>query len=76
MEVAEVSKACKQGQRILFAPEIYGDEQMPVMFAALHCNPEYAIALTRGAVSCVYQGIDYANFQKRAVTEEKPTTPK
>ena len=76
MDVAEVSKSCKQGERLLFTPASWGSEQLPVMFAALHCNPEYAIAMTKGSVSCVYQGVDFEHFLKRSVTEEKPKADK
>ena len=58
MDAEQVAKSCKIGERILFTPPSWGNEQAPVVFAALHCNPEYAIALTHGAVSCVYQGVE------------------
>lgn len=47
-------KQCKQGVRIAFLPKSFGNEQLPVIFAALHCNHTRSIALTNGAVSCIF----------------------
>lgn len=45
---------CKPGQKIVFLPESFGNEQLPVLFAALNCNLCYQVVATRGAVTCVF----------------------
>jgi hypothetical protein len=50
-----VEAACKPGQKILFVPASFGNEQLPVLFAAVNCDMRYAIALTNGAVACIYE---------------------
>lgn len=52
-----VSTNCKPGQKIAFLPGSFGNEQLPVMFAALNCDLRYAVALTTGAVTCVFNPI-------------------
>lgn len=53
-----VAKACKTGEKIVFLPESFGNEQLPVIFAAVNCDLRYQVALTRGAVTCIYSPID------------------
>jgi len=45
---------CERGQKILFMPPRFGNEQLPVIFAAGNCDMRYSIALTNGAVACIY----------------------
>lgn len=49
-----VNAACKPGQKVAFLPATYGNEQLPVMFAAVNCDLRYQVALTKGAVTCIY----------------------
>lgn len=49
-----VAAACKPGQKVVFLPHSWGSAQLPVVFAAVNCDVRYAIALTEGAVMCVY----------------------
>lgn len=49
-----VSQACKPGQKVVFAPDSWGNEQLPVFFAAVNCDMRFAVAMTKGAVSCIY----------------------
>ena len=49
-----VAAACKPGQKVVFLPRSWGNAQLPVVFAAVNCDVRYAIALTEGAVMCVY----------------------
>lgn len=49
-----VAKSCKPGQKVVFLPETFGNEQLPVIFAAVNCDLRYEVALTRGAVACIY----------------------
>ncbi len=55
-----VAAACKPGQKVVFLPQSWGNAQLPVIFAAVNCDVRYAIALTEGAVMCVYRPIQPA----------------
>ncbi len=60
---------CKPGQKIAFLPESWGNEQLPVMFAALNCDLRYQVVSTKGAVACIFKPI------KRAAEEPQPAKP-
>tara|TARA_R110001583_G_scaffold125319_1_gene276861 strand:+ start:95 stop:412 length:318 start_codon:yes stop_codon:yes gene_type:complete len=45
---------CVPGQKVIYMPKNWGNEQLPIIFAAVNCDHRYAIALTNGAVSCIY----------------------
>ncbi|WP_114239273.1 hypothetical protein [Dyella sp. C9] len=51
-----VAAACKPGQKVAFLPETFGNEQLPVLFAAVNCDLRYTVALTTGGVTCIYVG--------------------
>lgn len=46
--------ACKPGQKVAFLPDSFGNEQLPVLFAAVNCDLRYSVALTNGGVTCIY----------------------
>ena len=46
--------SCKAGQKVVFLPSTFGNEQLPVIFAAVNCDHRFTIALTKGGVSCIY----------------------
>lgn len=48
--------ACHPGQKVVFLPDSWGNEQLPILFAAVNCDLRYSIALTVGGVSCIYVG--------------------
>ena len=48
------AESCKHGQKVVFLPNSFGNEQLPVIFAALNCDHRFSIALTNGGVSCIY----------------------
>ena len=48
--------ACKAGQKAVFLPPRWGNEQLPILFAAVNCDLRYAVALTNGGVTCIYVG--------------------
>lgn len=52
-----VSQACKPGQKVVFLPNSWGNAQLPILFAAVNCDLRYSVALTEGAVTCIYQPI-------------------
>lgn len=65
-----VAAACKPGQKVLFAPSRWGNEQLPVVFAALNCDLRYSIVSTNGAVTCIYGPVG----SPEATAEEVPTS--
>jgi hypothetical protein len=50
----DVARACKPGQKVVYLPQTFGNEQLPVFFAAVNCDLRYSVALTTGAVTCIY----------------------
>lgn len=63
------SEHCEPGQKVIFAPKRWGNEQLPVVFAAVNCDMRYSIALTHGAVTCIYLPL------KVDLDEPQPTSP-
>jgi len=53
----DVAAECKPGQKVAFLPESFGNEQLPVIFAAVNCDLRYTVALTTGGVTCIYSPI-------------------
>ena len=53
----ENKKKCKIGNKITFAPNVWGNEQQPVLFAVGNCDFRYSVALTTGAVACVFNPV-------------------
>lgn len=49
-------RTCKTGQKVVFLPQSWGSEQLPIMFTAVNCDLRYAVALTNGGVACIYAG--------------------
>jgi len=45
---------CEPGQRVVFLPSRFGNEQLPVLFAAENCDLRYSVVLTNGGVTCVF----------------------
>ncbi len=71
-----VAAACKPGQKVLFTPSRWGNEQLPVIFAAVNCDLRYSVALTNGAVACIYRPIAPAEQAKvDESAKAQPTTP-
>lgn len=55
----DVAKAeCEPGQKIVFLPKSWGNEQLPILFAAVNCDLRYSVALTTGGVTCIYAPIN------------------
>lgn len=55
-----VATKCAPGQKVVFLPASWGNEQLPVVFAAINCDLRFHVALTHGAVTCIYQPISPA----------------
>lgn len=51
---------CKPGQRVVFLPSRFGNEQLPVLFAAANCDLRYSVVLTNGGVTCIYHRVTAA----------------
>lgn len=64
----ETSKVCNQGQKVVFLPQSFGNEQLPILFAAVNCDLRYSVALTNGGVACIY------NPLKPAEKKQEPTS--
>jgi len=45
---------CKPGQRVAFLPQRWGNEQLPLYFAAANCDLRFSVAITNGGVVCQY----------------------
>ena len=54
----KVSQACTEGQKIGYLPDYFGNQQNPVIFAALYCDHRFEIAMTEGGVSCIYKPVN------------------
>ncbi|MFC7462316.1 hypothetical protein [Hydrogenophaga defluvii] len=52
-----VAQACKPGEKVVFLPDSWGNEQLPVIFAAVNCDMRFAVTITKGAVTCIYTPI-------------------
>lgn len=50
----DVASVCKPGQKVIFLPSSWGNEQLPILFAAVNCDLRFSVALTPGAVTCIY----------------------
>lgn len=48
---------CKPGQKVIFLPNSWGNEQLPMLFVGVNCDLRYSVALTNGGVVCIYQPI-------------------
>ena len=53
-----VREYCEPGQKVVYLPESFGNEQLPILFAAVNCDLRYSVALTKGAVTCIYAPIN------------------
>jgi hypothetical protein len=50
-----VSATCKEGQKVLFIPDVFGNKQMPVVFAGMYCDLRYQVVHNEGGVACVFK---------------------
>lgn len=49
-----VAESCNPGQKVVFLPNSWGNEQLPVIFAAVNCDMRYQVVMTNGGVTCIY----------------------
>jgi hypothetical protein len=45
---------CTPGQKIIFLPPTFGNEQLPILFAAANCDLRYEVVQTVGGVVCIF----------------------
>jgi hypothetical protein len=57
----EVAKNCKLGQKIVFLPPSFGNQQLPILFAAANCDLRYSVVATVGAVTCIFKPLESVN---------------
>lgn len=69
-----VAGVCKPGQKVVFLPSSWGNAQLPIIFAAVNCDMRYAVALTEGAVTCVYNPVQPAPAQPAAADASQPVS--
>lgn len=50
-----VSANCKEGQKVLFLPDVFGNKQMPIAFAGVYCDLRYQVVHSEGGVACVFK---------------------
>ena len=62
--------ACKPGQKVLFLPDVWGNDQLPIVFAGVNCDLRYSVAMNNGGVTCIY-----APFTPKEKKEETPSKP-
>ena len=72
----EVAAQCKPGQKIVFLPRSFGNQQLPIIFAAVNCDLRYGVALTEGAVTCIYGPITPKPAQPEQSASEAKTPAK
>ena len=49
-----VALVCKPGEKVVFLPKTFGNEQLPVYFAAVNCDLRYPVVWTTGGVTCIW----------------------
>jgi hypothetical protein len=45
---------CKNGEVLAFQPDIFGNEQLPIIVSAMACDFNYPIVSNVGGVSCIF----------------------
>lgn len=48
-----VDAMCKPGQKVVFMPPSWGNEQLPIVFAGLNCDLRYSVVSNNGGVTCI-----------------------
>lgn len=62
-------KTCKPGERVVFLPQAWGNEQLPIQFVSMACDLRYTVAMTNGGVVCIY----YRKPDSGAKATDKPS---
>ena len=64
--VTNVREHCKEGQLAWFAPERWGNDQLPITFVAAVCDFRHPIVWNNGGVACIYTDVRRNNLQAAA----------
>lgn len=67
-------ESCQDGDVVLWKPGSWGNEQMPVVAAAMMCDFSMPIVYTTGAVTCVYRSAGYKTYKAMIEAEAAGTT--
>jgi hypothetical protein len=57
---------CKDGQLLVFLPNSWGNDQLPIIVAALYCNFDYSVVYNNGGVVCKLDKKRWEKFVERA----------
>ena len=68
---ASASAECQPGQKIVFLPNSWGNEQLPLLFAAVNCDMRYSVAMTNGGVVCIHTKLDADKVKEEAPAATK-----
>jgi len=52
-----VAAQCTAGQPVAYLPDRFGNEQLPIMFAAVNCDLSKQVVHTNGGVACTYRPV-------------------
>ena len=56
---------CQAGQKTAFLPRQFGNDQLPIMFAAKFCDLRYQIVWNPGGVVCIYRPLSATTEKKQ-----------
>jgi len=59
---------CEDGQLLVFLPNSWGNDQLPIIVAALYCNFDYSVVYNNGGVVCK---LDKKRWEKLAERAKK-----
>jgi hypothetical protein len=65
-EPAIVGKSCKTAQKVVFLPNSFGNQQLPILFAAGNCDLRYSVVSTVGGVTCIFKGVKIEQTEQKA----------
>lgn len=51
-----VSERCERGQKVVFLPQSWGNDQLPIMFAGMNCDLRFNVVSNNGGVTCIFVG--------------------
>ncbi|MEQ1526016.1 MAG: hypothetical protein ABL911_04635 [Gallionella sp.] len=69
-ELSDAKTSCKNGQVAMFAPQRWGNEQLPIYAASSFCDYRYTVVQNNGGVSCIFTDARL----KETTQENKPET--
>ena len=59
------AKTCQPGQKVVFLPSSWGNEQLPILFTAVNCDLRFAVVSTNGGVTCIFKPITPAAAESK-----------